>query len=275
MYNLLKYLPRNQLSHFVGVLAHWRGPRFLVSILIRAFAWFYHIDLKECEKPVQEYPSLGDFFVRRLKSGSRPIAPSWAVHPADSRITQFGNLVGGVALIQAKGKNYRVSDLTADNDWSKKYESGCFITYYLCPTDYHRVHSPVDGVITRVSYIPGHLWPVNKWSVDNIDNLFCVNERMIVEIATELGMVAVVFVGATNVGQIRLSFDENFRGNSGLPRRKKEYFPPLEIKKGAELGLFRMGSTVILLFSGEYNQEWNGKMQLGPTVKVGQALTSS
>lgn len=271
---ITKFLPRNHLSYLIGKLVHWRGPRLWATLTIQIFAKIYSIRLDEAEKPVDEYPSLGEFFVRRLKSGLRPVAPATALHPADSQISQHGSIQAG-KLIQAKGKSYLVKELLADSEAAKTYENGYFITYYLCPTDYHRVHSPVTGLITKATHIPGELWPVNKWSVENIHDLMSVNERIVVEIASDLGPVSVVFVGATNVGQIELSFDSSFHGNQLTlsKNRQVEYQTPLAIEKGAELGMFRMGSTVIMVYPETFANRFAGKMNLDPFVKVNQALT--
>lgn len=245
---ITQFLPKNHLSFLVGRLVHWRLPSFIATPLIMAFAKFYNINLEEAEKTVSEYPSIGEFFVRKLKPGLRPIASTWAVHPADSVITQ-ADIIREGKLIQAKGKTYNVQDFTTLTEALNIFKEGQFLTYYLCPTDYHRVHSPVSGEITQVIHIPGALWPVNNWSTDNIEELFSINERVYVEIKTERGLVGVMFVGATNVGFIELAFDESISGNQlkvFKPITKK--YSDLKIKKGDELGRFRMGSTVVMLY---------------------------
>lgn len=252
---------------------HWRGPAFIADLSIRGFAWFYNINLDEAEKPTTAYPSIGEFFIRRLKPGIRPVGESWAVHPADSRITQAAPIDGGT-LIQAKGLTYSLDEFTQDPEAQKKWAGGMFMTYYLCPTDYHRVHSPVDGAITNVRYMPGQLWPVNEWSTTNIKNLFAVNERVLVEIETDLGSVGVMFVGATNVGHIELSFDPKIRGNQRGPHifQHKRYSPEIPIHKGSELGMFRMGSTVVMLYPPSFRQSFEKSLDLGPIVRVNAAL---
>lgn len=273
---ITRLLPKRRLSYWVGRLVHWQGPRIWNVVLIRGFAWMYNIDLKETEKHYSEYPSLGEFFVRRLKPGLRPLGISWAVHPADSVITQNAPMDEGT-LVQAKGITYTLADFTQDPNWKDKWLGGYFMTYYLCPTDYHRVHSPVEGKITDVRYMPGHLWPVNEWSTTNVPDLFTVNERMLVEIETELGPVGVMFVGATNVGYIELSFDNSFKGNQKGPHifRHKHYESGLPIHKGAELGMFRMGSTVVMLYPPAFRQKFEKQMNLGPQVRVNAPLIRS
>ncbi len=246
---ITQFLPKNHLSYIVGQLVHMPLPSFVWTPIIKIFAWFYKIDLSEAEKPVSEYTSLGDFFVRKLKPGIRPVGDAWALHPADSVITQSAVISYG-KLIQAKNKTYNVNEFLSDPQGLSKFEGGQFATYYLCPTDYHRVHSPVDGVITKVIHIPGALWPVNQWSTENIQELFSINERVYVEIKTNRGLVGLVFVAATNVGHIELSFDSEIHGN------QFRVFKPLmkenlniSISRGEEIGLFRMGSTVVMLYS--------------------------
>lgn len=270
---ITRILPKRRLSRWVGKFMHYRGPKLWAHASVKAFAWFYNIDLAEAEKAPTEYPSIGDFFIRRLKAGIRPIANTWAVHPADSKITQAAAIDDGT-LIQAKGITYRLREFTQDPECDKKWAGGFFLTYYLCPTDYHRVHSPVDGEIKGVRHMPGELWPVNEWSTTNIKNLFSVNERVLVEIETDLGPVGVVFVGATNVGHICLSFDNQIQGNQEGPHifRHKVYSPEIPVHKGSELGMFRMGSTIVMLYPPNFRQKFEGHLNLGPSVKVNGPL---
>lgn len=244
---ITRYLPKNHLSYFTGKLVHIKLPAFLNKILIANFAKAYRIRLDEAELPIEGYPSLGEFFIRKLKPGIRPVASSWAVHPADSVITQAAVIQSG-KLIQAKDKTYSLDQFTKDPQAMSKWNDGIFLTYYLCPTDYHRVHSPVDGAITKVRHIPGALWPVNAWSTENISEMFSINERVLVEIQTDCGPVGVMFVGATNVGKIILSFDPEIIGNQMKTDDVIEKSYSLPIKKGDELGAFRMGSTVVMLY---------------------------
>lgn len=228
---------------------HLRLPAPLAKWSIRLFANAFQINLQEAEKPLEEYFSIGDFFVRKLKPGLRPISESPLVHPADSVISQIGEIVEG-RCIQAKGKSYSVSDLCGDPLVGEKFAKGLVVTYYLCPTDYHRVHSPVEGVIHRATHIPGALWPVNDWSRTHIENLFGKNERVVLEMESRLGPCLLVFVGATNVGQMRMAFDSEIVTNIKCLKApvKKEYAPGISIKKGTELGQFNMGSTVVMIY---------------------------
>ena len=248
MSSITRYLPKNHLSFILGRLVHLKLPSFMTHLIIRIFSYFYDIKIEDAEKPLEDYKSLGEFFTRRLKPGLRPVGFDWALHPADSVVTQLHKIENG-QLIQAKNKFYNAQEFLNDSLALEKYNDGFFVTYYLCPTDYHRVHSPVDGIITKVTHIPGMLWPVNKWSTENIEEMFSINERVSVEIKTDRGFVNVVFVGATNVGYITLNFMPEIKGN------QFNVFKPLvkdklniTVKKGEELGMFKMGSTVVMLY---------------------------
>ena len=138
---------------------------------------------------------------------------------------------------------------------AEKYQKGYFVTLYLAPGDYHHIHAPVSGEIVRSIHVAGLLWPVNDWSTSHIDNLFSVNERITSVIRSEVGVVSVVMVGATNVGAIRLTYDDALRGNacsrfsrSQLQVKTRDYDPSIPVSSGERIGTFHMGSTVILLF---------------------------
>lgn len=253
---------------------HMKLPKPLAQWSIRTFGNYYQINFDEAEKEASDYDSIGDFFVRRLKPGLRPLAESPLLHPADSVIAQIGAIEQG-HCIQAKGKTYSVAELCGNFEWAKKYEDGLFITYYLCPTDYHRVHCPVDGKIQKLRHMPGHLWPVNNWSAQNIKNLFAVNERVILEIESRLGPCLMVFVGATNVGQIRLAFDSEIITNvhGDKEPREKSYNPPVEIQRGEEVGAFYMGSTIVMIYPKTIRMQRNDwENLLNCKVQYGQAL---
>lgn len=272
-YTILKNLPKPLVSRLVGKFVSLRIP-ILGSLLARAFAWHFKINLNEAEKPWWEYPSIQDLFTRKLKLSCRSIAPGALVHPADSRMTANGK-IERQQLLQAKGKSYTLRDFTLDQNCVSKWEGGYYITYYLCPTDYHRVHSPVDGEIVSVRHIVGDLWPVNDWSVATVNELFVVNERVNIEIRTAMGPVLLSMVGATNVGQISLNFDTSIRSNVQAHQKSqyKEYNPPLKIYKGDEVGTFHMGSTVVMLYPPQLAQHNElAKMNKGPQVKMGEAL---
>lgn len=214
----------------MGFLARRESPRFVIKMALEWFQKTYQLNMNEAEKTLHEYKSLNDLFTRRLKVGTRPIATNFCVHPADSRITQRG-VIEKNTLIQAKGLTYSLSDFLGSLEKSERYEGGTFLVYYLCPTDYHRVHSPVEGTIKEIKKMGADLWPVHDESVQEIPQLFIQNERVAVTLSTQLGPVETVFVGATNVGSIEI-----FK-NIG------DY-----LNRGEELGMFQFGSTVVMVY---------------------------
>lgn len=268
---MIKFLPRKRISKWVGKFAFTKFPKPLQNKINLTFAQTFGINLHETEFPYYDYNSLGDFFIRRLKQGVRPIGNSPLIHPCDSVITERAK-ISNYQLIQAKGSYYSLEKITEIEDCREKYSDGYFVTYYLSPKDYHRVHSPVDGLITQVKYSPGDLWPVNEWSIKNIPQVYAQNERVYVEIATEHGPVGVIFVGATNVGSIALKFEKKLYTNWKIPAKLIKYEPPIEIKKGEELGMFKMGSTVVVLYSPEWHSQFKLSMDQTKTVKVGQSF---
>ena len=244
---ILHFIPKNLLSFIVGKLVQIRWPPPLGPWAVRWFIKCYNIDMSEAEQ--NSYPSIGSLFARRLKAGQRPISPSNYVHPADSKII-MAQKIENDHLIQAKNKTYSLKEFIKGTDKEVSIlQKGQALTYYLCPTDYHRVHSPVDGEITSCHYIPGRLWPVNPWGVENISQLFSMNERVLIWIQTKRGPIVVAMVGAINVGRITLSFEPKIVTNYKHFRKnhKVDYTLPQPLKKGQELGVFHMGSTVIIL----------------------------
>ncbi len=251
-YRLLYILPKNLLSYIIGILTHARYPFGLHTVVKSWFIRQYRIETAEAEHPLDRYPTMGDFFVRKLKPGARPIAAVPLVSPVDGTLTQGGLFIPGNArLTQIKGLDYSLSDLAGPGWDLKDYQDGGFLTIYLAPYNYHRIHAPIDGQVTRVAYVPGALWPVNTWSVGHIPGLFVVNERITVELSGAAGKALVVMVGATNVGRITLDFHSGMEGNK-LPRPKASHWQPpqpIHLAKGQGLGCFELGSTVILILS--------------------------
>jgi phosphatidylserine decarboxylase len=248
----IRILPKKILSHFVGILVHLPLPRFLAIISMKLFAGKFNINMDEAEKPINDYKSIGDLFIRKLKDGIRPIGDG-VVHPADSHITFRGEIQED-QVIYAKDMGFSLKKFIQQEHLDEDLIGGTYFTYYLCPTDYHRVHAPVEGYIKSLKIVPGHLWPVNNWSTDNIDGLFAVNERAILHIKTvDQKDVYFVLVGATNVGQMEFCFDKKIR----VDHFKKDntnlvYDPPIPIKKGEDLGAFLMGSTVVMLYPKDF-----------------------
>lgn len=267
----LRLLPKNLWSRAVGKAAYAHLPRPVATATVRAFARMYDIDVDEAERPLEDYPSLGEFFIRRLRLGARPVdrRPHCAVSPADGHVLNFGRITDAT-LIQAKGRHYRVEELLADMDDAARFRQGAWVTVYLSPRDYHRVHHPVEGDVFRARHVPGHLWPVNRIAVENIDDLFCVNERLITFTRGAFGEVATIMVGATSVGHITAAYDPTLETNQGGAGALKTYEPGLAVGRGDELGTFHLGSTAIVLFaSGDLDFE---ALEPGASIRMGQAI---
>ena len=268
---LLNLLPKNLLSRFVGFLANLA----ISKPFIPWFAKRYKINLNDAEKDIADYPTLNQFFTRHLKAGVRPIHklddPSNVVSPVDGKIAQMGDIVKG-SMIQAKGLDYQLNHLIGSTLEAEAYQDGYYMTIYLAPTDYHRMHHYATGIIQKMRVIPGRLFPVNAFAVNNVRNLFPINERITTYIENKFGQKsAIVKVGATIVGKIKLAYHKA-ESNKGLAMAKT-FETPIEVQKGDELGYFAMGSTVVMLFEkGSF--EVNEKLKPGDAVRMGEDLGS-
>lgn len=263
----MRLLPKKPLSRAVRRLASVQS-----QMAVRRFAARYGAQVEEAERPLEEYGSVLEFFTRRLKPGLRPIDPdpNVLVSPVDGAFL-VGGPVGSGRLFQAKGREYTLSALLADPDAEQVFAGGAYCTVYLAPKDYHRIHTPVDGVITGYTYVPGELYPVNPAAVAHVDQLFAKNERLITHVESErFGRVEIVKVGATNVGHITLAYDDAVATNTGAAQlTKKRYDQPIPIKKGDEVGCFEMGSTVILVVERKVHFE---PLNAGDPVRLGRPL---
>ncbi len=239
-------------------------PSPVQGALNHGFALYAGIDLSESEKEAGQYHSLNDFFTRRLKEGIHTfdLADNDICSTADGRLSEFGKIREGT-LIQAKGRHFGVAEFLDSGREAQRFDGGHFVTVYLSPSDYHRVHVPIAGVVDGVSYIPGHLFPVNPLAVGHIDKLFAVNERLIVYLNTDIGRVAVVMVGATCVGRMSLSFGD-LKTNQSF-RKRKDYndYDGIELQTCAEMGMFNLGSTVVVLIE-------NPEFEFSNTISSGQ-----
>ena len=261
-------------SALVGLAAGKALPSRLRPLAYRAFARAVGANLDECEKDLCEYESLGDFFTRGLREGARTIDadPRSIISPCDGVVAALGTATEG-ALVQAKGRNYRLADLVADEDFAARLEGGAYTTIYLSPRDYHRVHAPVDAVIESYDYLPGYLWPVNPRLANRRDGLLARNERVVIRLNSRaVGHVAVVMVGAAGVGNIRLTRGPDSAELRAQGERHRVEHVGLTVKRGDELGAFRLGSTVVMVFEPE-RAELVG--EVGQAVQFGQRLGTS
>lgn len=262
---LMRLLPKSALSATVGRLTRVKAPATWHRAAMRAFARRYQVDLSEAEAGIDGFRTFSEFFSRRLKTGLRSVDadPRSVVSPVDGVVSQIG-VAAGFECLQAKGISYPLSQLLAGDTEAQQFRDGPFITLYLSPRDYHRIHAPVAGEIEGFAYLPGEFWPVNPISVRRKSALFCLNERLITYMKTPAGHCAVVKVGATCVSRIRASYD-NVITHSGRKPKSHRYPAAIGIRKGEELGAFEMGSTVILLFE-------KGRVQWLPTVAEGSRV---
>lgn len=255
---LLGRAPQGALSRSFGWVADLHLPRPWRRPVLGAFARAVGIDLSEAEKPLREYPSLNAFFVRRLRPGLRewPADERVLASPVDGIAGQAGRIEGGLA-VQAKGHRYTVGELLADEEEARRFEGGSFATLYLSPRHYHRIHAPCGGAIPLARHVPGILLPVNAPAVAHVPRLFARNERLLCYLDGPLGRVALVAVGAYNVGRISAAFDPEWNApagqgswvtnRSGATLATHRYDPAVPVSVGDEIMAFHLGSTVVLL----------------------------
>lgn len=269
LYRLLSFA---FISRFFGVFTRIRLPRRMLYPVISWFSKKYGVNANEYNEPDGGFPTFNAFFTRTLKSGVRPIdaSPSAVVSPVDARIDQFGHIESST-LIQAKGIEYSLEGLIP-SDSHRQFYDGEFITLYLSPSDYHRIHSPVDGIIEGFLYVPGRLFTVQESLVRVLPRLFELNERITTFIRTSRGMVAVCKVGATNVGRISLSYENIFTNKMFRSKKERRYSERerKQISRGQEIGIFNLGSTVIVLFEKELVDFHD--CTLGKKVKMGEKI---
>lgn len=270
-------LPHHPLSRVVLRLTRVRNPVFK-NALIRAFVAGYKPEMGDAERsdPLS-YASFNDFFTRALKPGARVIAPGndELASPVDGTLSQAGPIASG-RLLQAKGIYYDLDTLLAGAaaEWAPRFAEGSFSTIYLAPYNYHRIHMPCAGELREAWYVPGRLFSVNAAAVASIKGLFARNERVVLLFEGEMGPFAVILVGAFFVGSMSTVWHGDVAPRA--PRRMTripvppQCTHPLYLSKGAEVGRFNMGSTVILLFGpGVAELE---RIDSGATLRLGQRL---
>ena len=246
---ILKILPKRILSKLFGYIAGWNAPKFVMVPILVTFAKIFKVNVQEAELELKNYKSLNNFFIRTLKNEARVIESEdkVIVSPVDGTILNFGRIKKGT-IIQAKGIEFSLKDILGNHKYYERFLDGSWITLYLSPRDYHRIHYPVSGELVGYSYRPGRLFPVNRLAVNMIKKLFSKNERLITYVETEKGLTALIKIGATNVGKIKVNYDKILSTNNWVRSDKDhEYIEKIPVIKGEELGRFEMGSTVILL----------------------------
>lgn len=228
--------------------------------------------MKDVEKQLHEYHSLTEFFTRRLLPSARPVDDSFdsVISPVDGKIAQMGTITDG-KLIQAKGVYFTVAELLADAKKQEVYEGGWFITIYLSPTDYHRIHTPIAGRPVKYTYIPGTLFPVNKIGVTHVPGLFAKNERVVTYFANPYGEMALVKVGATIVGSVVVEYGPVRTNVKNGKLAHQELHDTRVFDKGEECARFEFGSTVILLFPPG-SIEPDERLQINQSIKMGERI---
>ena len=258
-------LPTQAISRLVGVLGRTEIEP-VSQAFVRAFAWHYQVDLREAERgSLDEYRSFNDFFTRRLKAGARPVPEDEreVVSPADGYLSQSGIVEEG-QLLQAKGHRFSATALLTDADLARRYRGGAYVTVYLSPRDYHRVHAPAAGRLERTIEVPGRLFPVNEGSQASISGLFCRNERLV----CDFDNYALVFVGALIVASIETAWGNGPRSpyRTRLESRVEKRFDRAE-----EVGRFLLGSTVIVLFPPA-SVELDAALKPGMPIRMGERI---
>jgi phosphatidylserine decarboxylase len=261
-------IPRRFANRFIGWFSQIESP-LLAKASIGLWSLFADLDLSEAKDP--RFNSLHACFTRELKDGARPVEPDPRVitSPCDAIVGASGNIDGNV-LIQAKGSTYTLQDLLVDPHFAEHYVDGVYVTLRLTSSMYHRFHAPHDGSIQRIVYIPGDTWNVNPATLKRVPRLFCQNERVVLPIVLrETGlMVTLVPVAAILVASIRLHFlpallNANYHGNPEIPC-------DASFDKGAELGWFEHGSTIIVFAPKGFS--FCDSVREGDTIRVGRPL---
>ncbi|WP_345854745.1 archaetidylserine decarboxylase [Shewanella algae] len=268
-------LPKHLLSRLVGKLAAAEAGK-LTTWAIRWFIKQYKIDMSEAAQSEPEaYKSFNAFFTRALKDGVRPLHQDaeYIVHPVDGAVSQCGPIEDG-RIFQAKGHHYSAPTLLGNQAKdAERFENGDFATIYLAPKDYHRIHMPIKGTLSKMTYVPGELFSVNPLTARNVPGLFARNERVVAIFETEIGPLAMVLVGATIVASI----ETVWAGTVTPPTGKRVFtweYPTtgpdaITLEKGAEMGRFKLGSTVVMLFAKDALDEFADGVEPGAVTRMG------
>lgn len=267
-------LPHHLLSALMlrATRIRWRPFK---DLAIRLVVGHYRVDMTQAlESDPTAYESFNAFFTRSLRPDARPIATPVAavVSPADGTLSQLGSIRGD-RLFQAKNREYSLLELLGGRgDWARRLEGGAFSTIYLSPRDYHRVHMPLGGTLREMIHVPGRLFTVNPVAAALVPRLFGRNERLLCLFEEASGPFAVILVGAIFVGSMETVWAGRVTPAAGRnPSRAYDGEAAIHLDKGAEMGRFNMGSTVVLLF-GPGKIEWDPKLLPGDKLRMGQRM---
>jgi phosphatidylserine decarboxylase len=262
-------LPKGALTNFAGRVAGAKGGAYTTR-LIRWFVGRYNVNMDEALDPnIAHYKTFNEFFTRALRPDARPLADAAYICPVDGRISQFGDIEDD-QIFQAKGHKFSTTALVGgDAQLAAQFQHGSFANLYLSPRDYHRIHMPIDGKLTRMIYVPGELFSVNPTTARGIPGLFARNERVVCVFDTAHGPFVMILVGATIVGSMATVW-HGVVNPPRLPQVTEWKYDDQNIvlKKGDELGRFLLGSTVVMLFQKDvlkFNPAWQpaGPVRLG------------
>ncbi len=262
-------LPKQAITQLAGRVAGARGGTYTTTI-IRWFVKQYGVNMDEAVNPdIASYSSFNEFFTRPLRDGVRPLAKCDFVCPVDGAISQVGD-IDDHQIFQAKGHKFSPAALVGgDTELAARFQHGSFANLYLSPKDYHRLHMPCDGRLTRMIYVPGALFSVNPTTARGIPNLFARNERVVcVFESAQHGTFVLVLVGATIVGSIATVWHGVVNPQRGALREWRYDDQQIELKQGEEMGRFLLGSTIVMLFEKDvirFNPAWQpeGAIRLG------------
>lgn len=273
--NLYKLLPRRLLSKLMYRVARIETP-WAKNLIIRLYMRLTGADTSfAAQTNPLAYRSLNDFFTRALKDNARPIDnnPAHIVSPVDGRCAQYGKIEQNT-LIQAKGISYTLETLLGDPDLAPTFYNGHTATLYLAPDDYHRIHMPLDGQLTQMRFCPGDKHSVALSLLDKIPNIFAGNERVVCLFDTDIGPMAVILVGALNVSSI----ETVWHGEVTAQANNHYHYQAQAYPKGAEIGRFNLGSTVILLFTEQASKQsftWQSALfDSAEKIRMGQTIAS-
>jgi len=267
-------LPKHLLSSLAGKLAEAKMGKF-TTFLIKQFIAKYKINMDEAKHSEPEhFDTFNNFFTRELKEGARTIVEgdNNLATPVDGKVSQQGDIKEG-RLFQAKGHDFSLRELLGGrDDVAAPFDEGIFSTVYLAPKDYHRIHMPITGKLEQLIFIPGDLFSVNPLTAENVPNLFARNERAVAIFSTAIGPMAIVLVGATIVGSIETVWQGTLKG------KEIQYWDyndqDIKLDKGAEMGRFKLGSTIVALFPKD-SIEFAEELKAGSVTRLGELFATT
>jgi phosphatidylserine decarboxylase len=266
-------LPKRLLSRLTGKLAVAKAGK-LTTFLIKKFIAQYKINMDEAKHSEPEhFETFNDFFTRELKQGARTIieGENNLATPVDGKVSQQGDIKEG-RIFQAKGHDFSLRELVGGrDDVAAPFDEGIFSTVYLAPKDYHRIHMPITGKLEQMIFIPGDLFSVNPLTAENVPNLFARNERAVAIFSTAVGPMAMVLVGATIVASIETVWAGTLKGKEIQYTNYADQ--EITLEKGAEMGRFKLGSTIVALFpKGSIN--FAEDLEAGSVTRLGELFAT-